>query len=274
MTIAGVIPDITNPFYPWFERGIQDVADAQGFDLITFNTDGDHEKELKALRLAKEGRVDGLIITLFHLTPKDLAPLVEAGIEIVVLGPAMPEFATMGVDVVGIDNIGAARTAVNHLLDRGHTRIAMISGLVGTPPRERRVEGFRQAMALHNVPTEERLIRAGDFTERAGYEATLELLRLVPRPTAIFAANDLMALGSMQALREAGLRIPDDMAIVGFDDISAASLIHPALTTINQTPHALGAKSAEVLLDRLCGRRTGPGEYAGLPFELVIRDSS
>jgi LacI family transcriptional regulator len=150
----------------------------------------------------------------------------------------------------------------------------MISGLVGTPPRERRVEGFRQAMAMHNVPTEERLIRAGDFTELGGYQATLELLRLEPRPTAIFAANDLMALGAMQALRERGIRIPEDMAVVGFDDIPAASLVHPGLTTISQTPHALGAKSAEILLSRLTGRRSGAGDYAGLPFDLVIRDSS
>lgn len=274
MTIAGVIPDITNPFYPWFERGIQDVAEPGGYDLITFNTDGDHEKELKALRLAREGRVDGLIITLFHLSVVDLEPLIEAGVGVVLLGPPMPEFHALGIDTAGVDNEGAARIAVEHLLERGHKRIAMIAGVVGTPPRERRAKGYRDALAAHRLPAEERLIRAGEFSEAGGYEATREILRLNPRPTAIFAANDLMAIGAMQALREAGLSIPGDMALVGFDDIPAAALVHPSLTTVDQVPHQLGQTCAQLLLQRLAGNRTGPGTHSGMPFRLIVREST
>jgi LacI family transcriptional regulator len=274
MTIAGVIPDITNPFYPWLERGIQDVAETGGYDLITFNTDGDHEKELKALRLAREGRVDGLIITLFHLTVDDLQPLVSDGVAVVVLGPPMAEFHDLGIDTAGVDNEGAARIAVEHLLERGHKRIAMIAGVVGTPPRERRAKGYRDALAAHNLPTEERLIRAGEFSEEGGYEATRELLRMTPRPTAIFAANDLMAIGAMQALREAGVSVPDEMALAGFDDIPAAALVHPSLTTIDQVPHHLGQTCAQLLLQRLSNQRTGPGSHTGMPFRLIVREST
>ncbi len=274
MTIAGIIPDITNPFYPWFERGIQDVAETGGYDLITVNSDGDYAKELKALRLAHEGRVDGLIITLFHITPQDVAPLIDAGIAIVILGPAMPEFHSLGIDTVGVDNESAARIAVEHLLQRGHKRIAMIAGVEGTPPRERRVKGYRDALAAHHVPTEERLIRAGEFSEQGGYEGTMELLRLSERPTAIFAANDLMAIGALQALRESGISVPGEMAVAGFDDIPAAALVHPGLTTIDQIPHTLGQTSAELLLQRLNGQRTGPGTYSELPYRLVVREST
>ena len=274
MTIAGIIPDITNPYYPWFERGIQDASETSGYDLITVNTDGDYAKELNALRLAHEGRVDGLIIALFHLQLEDLEPLVSDGIGIVILGPSMPRFHAMGIDTAGVDNEAAARMAVDHLLQKGHRRIAMIAGVAGTPPRERRVTGYREALAAHHVSTEEQLIRAGEFSEEGGYQGTMELLRLSPRPTAIFAANDLMAIGAMQALRESGASVPDDMAIVGFDDIPAAALVHPGLTTIDQTPHILGITCASLLLDRLSGHRTGPGTHTEMPFRLVVRESA
>jgi LacI family transcriptional regulator, galactose operon repressor len=274
MTIAAVIPDITNPFYPWFERGIQEVAESKGYDLITYNTDGDVEKERKAVQSAREGRVDGLIMTVFHVTATDLAPLVLAGVSVVVLGRANPAWSEAGIDSLSIDNVGAAQAAVDHLLDEGHTRIAMIAGVEGTPPRDQRVLGYRQALAAHDVPIEERLIRAGEYTEQGGYEATEELLRLSPRPTAIFAANDLMAIGALQALREANVAVPGQMALVGFDDIPAASLVHPALTTIAQFPHPLGKAAAEMLFERLSGTVTGMGCHRDMPHELIVRESA
>jgi LacI family transcriptional regulator len=136
------------------------------------------------------------------------------------------------------------------------------------------VLGYRQALAAHDVPIEERLIRAGEYTEQGGYEATEELLRLSPRPTAIFAANDLMAIGALQALREANVAVPGQMALVGFDDIPAASLVHPALTTIAQFPHPLGKAAAEMLFERLSGTVTGMGCHRDMPHELIVRESA
>jgi LacI family transcriptional regulator len=273
-TIANAIPDITNPYYPWLERGIQDVTDAAEYDLIVYNTDGDAEKERKVLLSARQGRVDGLIMTPFHLTPADYEPLVHAGVIVVILGRVDHDWAAVGIDNLSIDNVAAGRTAVEHLLNAGHTRVAMIAGVAGTPPREGRVLGYRAALAAHNVAVEEQLIRAGEFTEQGGYQGTQELLRLSPRPTGIFAANDLMAIGALQALREEGISVPGEMAIVGFDDISAASLVHPALTTVAQFPHGLGRRAAELLFDRLSGRVAGPGRFIEMPFELIVRESA
>jgi LacI family transcriptional regulator len=274
LTVGSIIPDITNPFYPWFERGIQDVSDRQGYELIVYNTDGNTEKERKALQSARQGRVDGLIMTPFHVIPSDFEPLVQSGVAAVVLGRVDLDWSSVEIDSLSIDNVAAGRVAVDYLLELGHTRIAMIAGVAGTPPRENRVKGYRQALAAHNVPIEDQLIRAGEFTEQGGYEGTKELLRLDPRPTAIFAANDLMAIGAYQALREANVSVPDEMAVVGFDDISAASLVHPALTTIAQHPYQLGKQAAELLFDRLSGQTTGPGCLLEMPFELIVRESA
>jgi LacI family transcriptional regulator len=274
MTVACIIPDITNPYYPWLERGVQDVAETHGYGLVVYNTDGDAEKERRALHSAREGRVDGLIMTPFHVNAETMADVTGAGVQVVLLAQATTAWNAQGIDTVSIDNVAAARAAVNHLLDLGHSRVAMVAGITGTPPRENRVLGYRKALAEHHIRPEEQLIRAGEFTERGGYEGTRELLRMRPLPTAIFAANDLMAIGAMQALREAGLAIPDDIALVGFDNIAAASLVHPALTTIDQFPQPLGRRAAEMLFARLEGFETGSAIHSDAQFELVVREST
>jgi LacI family transcriptional regulator len=274
MTLAAIIPDITNPYYPAFIRGIQDAAETEGYDVISYNTDGDHAKELKALRSIQHGRVDGAILVLFHVVPEDLRPLAEAGLALLKSGPNQPSWIEVGVDNLMADNVEAARTAVNYLIERGHTRIGMVAGVAGTPPRERRVIGYSQALAEHHIPLDEILIRAGDFTESGGYEGMQELLKLSPRPTAVFAANDLMAIGAMFALREAGISIPDDMAIVGFDDIPAARLVQPPLTTVAQYPEALGRRSAEMVFERLKGEAPVMGRFEAWQCDLVIRESA
>lgn len=275
-TIAVVIPDITNPYYPAFIRGIQDVAQTNSYDLIAYNSDGIAESERKGIDAARRGRVDGLIITPFHLSGADLAPLFADRVPVTVLGEIelgeIPEDAPF--DRLYVPGVRAARAVVNHLIDRGHTRIGMIAGEVDTPPRERRVLGYRQALAEHHLPLEEVLIRGSDFTEAGGYEAMRELLALAPRPTAVFAANDLMALGALSACRERGIRVPDDIAIAGYDDIPAARLVSPALTTLDQHAHRTGRRAAELLFDRLSGRYAGPSRLELLDHHLVIRESA
>lgn len=277
-TIAVIIPDITNPYYPEFVRGIQDVARDREYDVLSFNTDGEEEIERTSLEAVRRAHADGLIIVPFFMDSDALRPLLDDGTPITVLGELSDDdvFETQPqpLDMVSISGEDAARTVVEYLIDRGHTRIGMISGKIATPPRESRVRGYRQALAAHHVASEEVLIRGGDFTEAGGYEAMRELLMLSPRPTAVFAANDLMAMGALLACRDLGVDVPHDIALAGFDDIPAARLVHPALTTLDQYAHATGQRCAELLHSRLDGSYTGETRRESLGFELVVRESA
>jgi LacI family transcriptional regulator len=274
-TIAAIIPDITNPYYPELIRGIQDTARDRAYDVLAFNTDGDRAREWAALDAARRNRADGLIITPFFVTVDDLVPILSGGTPITLLtelrGNVPPD---LPLDATSISGADAARTVVSYLIARGHTRIGMISGQIATPPRESRVHGYQRALKEHHVPLEVNLIRGGDFTESGGYEAMRELLGLVPRPTAVFAANDLMAMGALIACREAGVTVPQEIALAGFDDIPAAKLVHPPLTTLNQHAHSTGRRAAELVFSRLDGTYSGPARRERLGFDLVPRESA
>jgi LacI family transcriptional regulator len=276
MTIAAVIPDIVNPFYGLLVRGIQDEARQHGYDLLTYNTDGHRDLELKALNVAMSGRVDGLVGTTFHLDAADFAPLLSRGVPIALLGGQVQFEAAQDqpIDIVSIPDDSAARMMVEHLVDRGHTHIAIIAGEPDTPPRFNRERGYRRALSGHGIPIDETLIRGGDFTERGGYEGMLSLLGLDPRPTAVFAANDLIAIGALMACRERGITVPDDIAIGGFDDIPAASLVYPPLTTVSQRNQTTGRQLVRLLTDRLRGSYTGPVRTFENGYDLIVRHST
>ncbi len=270
-TIAGIIPDITNPFYPAFERGIQDIVEREGHVLIAYNTDGDREKEARCVRSAL-GRVDGIIGVFFHLTADDLRPLLERRVALVRLEPSIQETGPLPLDNLYVDNAAAAREIVTYLIERGHRRIGMIVGRGG--PRQPRFLGYRQALREYGIAVDPALVRETDFDDGGGYEAMRELLRTAAAPSAVFAANDLIAMGALIALREARVEVPDEIAIAGFDDIPAARLVQPPLTTIAQFPERLGRRAAEMLFDRLAGRAPAGGRCDVMPYELVVRKSA
>jgi LacI family transcriptional regulator len=271
-TIAGIIPDITNPFYPAFERGIQDVADRHGYDLMMYNTDGSATKEQRILRSIRQGRVDGVIAVLFHLNARDLLPLLDMSIAVVRLEATPKQAGAAPLDNLYVDNIGAAQRAAAYLFGKGHRRIGMLTGQRG--PGANRVLGYQRALAEHQIPLDQQLICSNDFTLAGGYAGMRTLLALAAGPTAVFAANDLMAMGAMNAIRAAGLRIPQDVAVVGFDDIPAAALVTPALTTVTQFQEQLGQRAARMLLERIDGTATEGGRCVEMPAELVIRESA
>lgn len=271
-TIAGIIPDITNPFYPTFERGIQDVADQHGYDLIMYNTDGSAEKERKSMRSVQQGRVDGVIAVLFHLTAQDLLPLLDMNIAVVRLEATPKQPGPAPLDNIYVDNIAAAQRAVEYLIGKNHRRIGMITGQRG--PGANRVLGYQRALEQHGLPRDQELIRSHDFTVEGGSQSMRELLALPTRPSAVFAANDLMAMGAINAIRAARLRVPNDIAVVGFDNIPAAELITPPLTTVTQFQEQLGRRAAQMLLERLEGAAPEGGRCEEMPAELVIRLSA
>lgn len=272
--IASLIPDIANPFYPAFERGIQDVADAHGYDLIAYNTDEVREKELRSIRSMQRVRVEGVIATPFQVTPEDFSPLVQSGVPVVIFGELTIETPDQPIDYIDIDDDSAARELVTYLVERELLPLAVISGSTKSLRRDWRVPAYRQVVSARGLPSEEILVRGADHTERGGYGAMQHLLARSPRPRAVFATNDMMAIGAMVAIRDAGLRVPDDIAVAGFDDITVARLLNPPLTTVAQFPERLGRRAAEMLFERLDGSVTGAGRRVVMPHELMIRESA
>lgn len=273
LTIASIIPDITNPFYPAFQRGIQSVTNKNNYDLIIYDTEEKEENEKRSLKSLEQANVDGAIVSLFHHGVEALKPLIEQGIPVVYWrgGPVEKDLV---IDLIFVDNVAMAKTAVSYLIEKGHTRIGMIAGLENTPPRQDRIRGFCEALNDHNLPLDEILIQDGDFTETGGYQGMKKLLRLNPRPTAVFASNDLMALGAMLAMREENLRIPEDIALVGLDDIPAAKLVYPSLTTITQMQEDIGRIAAEMIFERIEGTAPDKSRVVEMPFKLIVRDSA
>jgi LacI family transcriptional regulator len=271
-TITAIIPDVTNPFYPAFVRGIQDVADQHGYDVITFNTDGRAEKEEQGILSILEGHVDGVISVLFHLNARALFPLLDQNSPVVRLEATRKTAGERPLDNIYLDNVVAATTAVNYLIDKGHHHIGMLAGEQG--PTHYRVMGYRQALESAGIPGQPRHIQRGDLNEQGGYLAMQAMLRLRPRPTAVFAANDLMAMGAYLAIKAAGLRIPQDIAVVGFDDIPTAKLVSPALTTIAQFQQEVGQRAAEMLFERLNDTAPAGGRSEERRHELIVRESA
>jgi LacI family transcriptional regulator len=271
LTIAVIIPDITNPFYPAFQRGIQDVAGHHGYDVLTYNTDADPEIEARCLRSALQGGIDGLIAVLFHQTALALRDLLDRGIAVVRLESVRKEAGAWPIDNIYVDSVAASRDLVSYLIDCGHRRIALLGGRRG--PRPARALGYLQALGEHGIALDDTLVREGEFREAGAQAAMRELLALPSPPTAVYAVNDVMAIGAMMAVREAGLRVPGDVAIAGFDDIPAAQYVTPALTTIAQHPEWLGRRAAEMLLERLGGLAPDHGRCEEMPYELIVRGS-
>jgi len=269
-TIACLIPDVTNPFYPAVERGILDVSNRFGYDLLTYNSDGKREKEFNFLRLIREGRADGVVGVFFHVNAKDLGELLGAGTPIVRLEATAKGTGDLPLDNVYVDNIAAAEAATSYLISKGRKRIAVIGVEAG--PHFARLRGYRQALLARGLG--ETVVHASDFMEEGGYSAMQQLLTASPKPDAVFAVNDLLAVGALIAAREASLRVPQDIAIMGFDDIPIARLMSPALTTVAQPQRLLGTRAAELLFERLGDSEAVVGRSEELPFELVIRDSA
>lgn len=272
-TIASIIPDITNPYYPAFQRGIQSVTSQFNYDLIIYDTEEKEDNEKRSLLSLERAGVDGAIVTLFYLGTEHLRPLIKQNIPVVLLHSRPGPEEDLIIDWIFVDNVSMAKASVSYLIKKGHTRIGMIAGLEGTPPRQNRIRGFFEALSEHNLPMDEVLIQDGDFTEKGGYQGMNKLLKLALRPTAVFAANDLMALGAMTAIRESKLRIPEDIALIGIDDIPAAKLVYPPLTTCTQNQENIGRRAAEMLFERINGIAPDKPRLVEMPFELIIRES-
>jgi DNA-binding LacI/PurR family transcriptional regulator len=269
---ALAVPDITNPFYPSMMRGMADELAGHGYRVMVHNTDGEREQELEVLDTLTDGSVDGAVLFAFHLTDRDLRPVSDSGVPLVVLG--MAERASGVVDMVTSDDRSGMDQATRHVLGLGRHPLGFLGGPADAPMTKSRLDGFRAAHHSMSRRVEPRLITAADFTTAGGAEAARRLLGEAGAPRGIVCANDLMAIGALQAATELGFRVPDDVAIVGFDDIEAASLVRPRLTTVSNRAREHGQVCARLLLDRLAGEYSGAGRTVMIPTDLVLRESA
>ncbi len=270
--IALVVPDISNPYWSCLARAVQDVTDRHGYSVIVCSTDGLLQREVRFLE-SVSGWISGLILHPYHLTHEHLASYVSDDTAVVILGDFLrAEGASGNWDHIRGNNEGGARAAVDHLIALGHTRIAFIQGPPGTPSGSRRLAGFRQALESAGLLVDDSLLIPGDYTREAGRAGVATLLGMEHPPTAVFCANDLMALGAMEEAQRLGHQVPRDLSIVGFDDIDEAKRARPPLTTVQQPPERLGRVAAEALVERLNGRKEPRDEW--LTFSVVVRGST
>ncbi len=269
--IGMIIPDITNPFFPAVVRGAEDVAFSNGYRLILCNTDNDHSKELVHLNELRTYLPAGLIVIPSNFS--DLSVQAESYRRVgtgVVCIDRLPKNWTG--DSVTADNEGGAYNATRCLLQMGHTKLAAITGPMHLTNANERLSGFKRAMRKAKLHLAPEYMQETTFDKQGGHSKTVILLRLIPRPTAIFAGNDMIALGALMAIREAGLRCPEDISLIGFDDLDLAETTNPALSSVSQSGYQLGSTAARILLDRLEGDK-GPAKHLVLETYLKLRHS-
>lgn len=264
-TIGVVVADITNPFYPQLVHALQDELGARGYRtvLLTERTDGD-------LLARLQGRsVDGLLFTSATLASPVVDEAVAQGIPVALLNR---DADGVEADRVLSDNRAGGALAAEALLRLGHRRIALIAGEPGTSTARDREAGFRAALAAAGAPLDERLRRVGDYAHASGHRLALELLEGEPRPTAIFCANDVVAFGVLDAARRLGLAVPEQLSVIGYDDIEMASWELFSLTTIRQPLSEMARTAARLLVERVEGRDDPPPPRRHVfPAELVER---
>lgn len=269
--IAFAMEDIGNPVYVAMARAIQAEAKAEGYRVVLMSTDALAEDEVEVIRSLGQRFADGLIICPIRITPGHLRELARPAGPVVVIGSLPPDVA---IDNVGVDSHRGALQAMEHLVGQGYARIAFINGPSDTVPGGSRLRGYKAALLNHGLQFDPSLVVSGNFQISGGYEAVSQLLALPSQPDAIFCANDLMALGAMRRLREAGLAVPGDVAIVGMDDIDQAGVAVPTLTSVSLGAAERGRLAARMLLDRLEGRGPQQPQRVTVIPRLVVRESS
>lgn len=267
-----LLPDITNPFFSDIIRGAEDAALERGYLLLTANTDEQVEREKRFVSALRSRRVDGiLLVAAASKSEAHLTGAVAAGVPIVCLDRIVPGFE---VDAVLVDNVRGAQECVRHIIRSGHKTIAIIAGPRELHNARERLAGCRAALKEAGIKLPEDLVMQGDFREEAGYRLGKELLVRRERPSAIFACNGVMSLGLLMAVDELGVKCPEEIALATFDDLPFAHSFHPHLTAVAQPANSIGYQGANLLIDRVEGKRTGDPVIVRLSPELKIREST
>lgn len=273
-SIGLIIPTINNPVFADSTLGVQEYADKNNFKVILGNSNYNYDQESKLVKVLRESQVDGLIITTTNLKGEALKSLSDEQFPFVLLYSTLKGGAF---SAVGIDNYKGGYLATEHLISLGHRRIGMVAGNFTMTDRSfHRWHGYKRCLKDNDISYDKELLIQTDYSLSGGRESIEKLLRLQHRPTAVFCSNDYIALGAIKGAREAGLTLPDELSIVGFDDMQTASYMVPSLTTIRQPAYDMGRRAAEILLQSLQGStqsRTKPIQEM-MDTRLVVRESS
>ena len=273
-TIGLVIPDVINPFFPELIRGVQDVADSLEFNILLCNSDDEVAKEVRYFKMLRGRGIDGIMFSGVDRPNEEEKEMVERllqeGFPVVMVDRALE-----GVDAcsVTIDNFKGGYLGTAHLVELGHKRIGIITGPIKLRTNRERVLGYRKALEDNGLSYDELLIRECHYKSGGAYHSMKELLAMKDPPTAVFALGDFLAMGAMAALKEEDLQIPQDIALMGFDDIMLSQVTDPPLTTISQPKYDIGALGARMLID-IIERRTVEKRHLVLSPSLVIRRST
>jgi LacI family transcriptional regulator len=268
-SIGVLVPDLGTGYIGEIIRGIDAELSLIGLDLILYTTHRTASKEANYVTNLATGMVDGLLLVLPRSPADFIGNLTQRKFPFVLIDH---QGAGRDCPAVGATNWQGGYNATEYLIKLGHTRIGFITGSMDLGCAGDRLAGYRAALRTNHIPDEPDLVYEGDFFQSAGYAGAGVLLDQPAPPTAIFASNDVMAMGALDAVRNRGLRIPDDISVVGFDDIPQASLIHPALTTVKQPLEKMGRVATQMLFD-LLNHPERTADRIELPTQLVIRDS-
>ncbi len=270
-TLGVILPTITNPIFAESTRGIHDFANDRGYQVILGNSDYKYEKEVKMVEVLRERRVEGLIITTTNIKGKILKSLLDDDFPFVLL------YSTLrrgNMYTVGVDNFLGGYRATEHLIHQHHHRIAMLAGGFSFSDRSfHRWHGYKRCLKDHCIPYDPKIVFQTEYSLSNGLKGIKSLLSMKNPITAVFCSNDYLALGAMEGARELGLKLPEDLSIVGFDNMEMASFVTPRLTTISQPAYEMGKISADVLLNKI-GAKSHRPVHKILKTNLVIREST
>jgi DNA-binding LacI/PurR family transcriptional regulator len=271
-----IVPDISNPFYPVFFQTIHDIAATFGYQILLSSTFGKLKDEIHSLRMFEINRVEGIVLNAAEGDADEecdaiIQRFVAGGTPVILAGrPARK----LKVDELVIRNVEGIEKVVTYLAKAGHRCLAFISGPTHNLGSRERLDGFMSGLKTTGLPANPACISHGDFSAESGMQQTARLLALAERPSAIVAANDLLALGAMRACAERGLKIPRDVAVTGFDDIALAQLVTPQLTTLRQPQERIARDCVNLLLRRIKEKDTSSPQRLTYDVDLIIRESS
>lgn len=281
-TIGLVVPTVANPFWGEFARRVEHAALAQNYQVLLCNAERSPEREQLYVESMLARGIRGVILGSSPLSLQHITGATKCGLQVVVFDRLMQESEGLDLDSVRVDNVLGARLAITHLLELGHKRIGFVSGPLSSSSRKDRLEGYRSTLLAHGIEPDESLIWVENPRQDNGEEEATEIGRLAAAtqlrrpnpPTAFFAINDMTAIGIYAGVRDLGLSIPEDISVIGFDDINLCRIMNPPISTVRQPLEELMNSAVDLLIGRMEQRNVGPLQHITLTPNLVIRAST